>query len=125
MAKQRKMLTKRERIERTKTKKELQEKGILPPDKPKLNRKKFAREVLEEYEKTMGLYECGLWLNKAIGCMVSPEMRTVSAEEVGVLKLIKLAMEAKKFSERLSTEGRSEYTLGEFIEKVVTPVLKL
>lgn len=52
-------------------------------------------------------------------------MRQVTEEEVGVLKLMKLAVEWKKFSDRLRAEGREQYTLGEFAEEVVKPVLKL
>ena len=41
-----KRLTRREKAERAAMKKELQARGVLPPDKPRLDRKKFARETL-------------------------------------------------------------------------------
>lgn len=50
MAPQKKRLTQREKAERAKAKKWAQENGLLPPDKPRLNRKKFARETWTEYE---------------------------------------------------------------------------
>ena len=37
-----KRMTNREKDERKRFKKNLQEKGIIPPDKPRLNRKKFG-----------------------------------------------------------------------------------
>lgn len=39
-----KRLTNKEKALKAKVKKELQEQGILPPDKPRLNRRKFAKE---------------------------------------------------------------------------------
>lgn len=39
-----KRLTNKEKALKAKTKKELQKQGLLPPDKPRLNRKKFATE---------------------------------------------------------------------------------
>lgn len=43
-----KRLTNREKKERAAAKKRLQDKGVLPPDKPKLNRKKFIEEAKAE-----------------------------------------------------------------------------
>ena len=44
-----KRLTNREKKDRAEFKKQMQEKGILPLDKPKLNRKKFIEEAREEW----------------------------------------------------------------------------
>lgn len=49
MAAKKKRLTQREKAERARIKKKLQEDGVLPPDKPRLNRKEVAREVLAEF----------------------------------------------------------------------------
>ena len=49
-AKKYKRMTNREKEERKRIKKNLQEKGIIPPDKPRLNRKKFAKEVCDEWK---------------------------------------------------------------------------
>ena len=49
-AKKYKRMTNREKDERKRFKKSLQEKGIIPPDKPRLNRKKFAKEVCDEWK---------------------------------------------------------------------------
>ena len=105
-------------------KKKFQEDGVLPPDKPRLNRKKFAREVLAEFG-AMDAYSADLYLRQAIGCMVSPDMNRVTEEEVGVLKLLKIAVESERFSKALEAEGRSQYTIGEYAEKVILPILKL
>ncbi|WP_455437474.1 addiction module toxin RelE [Hungatella hathewayi] len=123
MAKQ-KRLTKKEIALRAEAKKRLQEEGILPPDKPRLNRKKFAREVFEEFEQ-MEVFAADLYLRRAIGCMVSEDMPRVSEEQVGVLKLMKLAVETQKFMKALEAEGRTQYTIGEYVDKVVRPVRNL
>jgi len=124
MAAKKKRLTQREKAERARIKKKLQEDGVLPPDKPRLNRKKFAREVLAQFG-AMDAYSADLYLRQAIGCMVSPDMNRVTEEEVGVLKLLKIAVESERFAKALKAEGRSQYTMGEYIEKVVLPILKL
>jgi hypothetical protein len=124
MAAKKKRLTQREKAERARIKKKLQEDGVLPPDKPRLNRKKFAREVLAEFG-AMDAYSADLYLRQAIGCMVSPDMNRVTEEEVGVLKLLKIAVESERFSKALEAEGRSQYTIGEYAEKVILPILKL
>lgn len=124
MAAKKKRLTQREKAERARIKKKLQEDGVLPPDKPRLNRKKFAREVLAEFG-AMDAYSADLYLRQAIGCMVSPDMNRVTEEEVGVLKLLKIAVESERFAKALEAEGRIQYTMGEYIEKVVLPILKL
>lgn len=124
MADGKKRMTRREKDMRAQAKKELQAKGVLPPDKPRLNRRKFAKEVWAEYE-AMDPFRREFFLLKAIGCMVGPDMLKVTPEEVGVLKMLKVAVEMDKFSQRLKAEGRDSYTLGEISEKVVMPVLKL
>lgn len=123
MAKQ-KRLTKKEIALRAEAKKRLQEEGILPPDKARLNRKKFAREVMEEF-KAMDVFAADLYLRRAIGCMVSENMPRVSEEQVGVLKLLKIAVETQKFMQGLKEEGQTQYTIGEYVDKVVRPVRDL
>lgn len=62
---------------------------------------------------------------RAIGFMVGPDLPQVSPEQVGVLKLLKIAVEYNRFRERLKQEGRTEYNLGELADKVIIPILKL
>lgn len=54
-----KRLTNREKKDRAEFKKQMQEKGILPLDKPKLNRKKFIEEAREEWNGRDS--ECYIW----------------------------------------------------------------
>ncbi|WP_295755914.1 addiction module toxin RelE [uncultured Oscillibacter sp.] len=127
MAKKQKRLTQRERAERAAIKKQLQADGILPPDKPRLNRGKFARETWEAFEAfyTSKPIRAELSLIKAIGFMVGPDMKKVTPEEVGVFKLLKLAVEYDAFLKKLETEGRTTYNYGELIDKVILPITNL
>ena len=127
MAKKQKRLTQRERAERAAIKKRLQADGILPPDKPRLNRGKFARETWEAFEAfyTSEPIRAELSLIKAIGFMVGPDMKEVSPEEVGVLKLLKLAVEYDAFLKKLEEEGREKYIYGELIDEVILPITNL
>ena len=127
MAERRKRLTQREKAGRAAAKKRLQEQGVLPPDKPRLNRKKFAQETWTEYEALCEAdpIRAELALIKAICFMVGPNMASVSPEEVGVLKVLKMAIEYDAFLKRLEKEGRGTYTMKEIIEEVFLPVYKL
>ena len=122
MARKRKRLSQNARI-----KKELQAEGVYPPDKPRLNRRKFAEDVMKEWNDfmLMDLWVRGLCLDMAVNHMVSSKMNKVTPEQVGVLKLLKMAIEMKKFSDELKAEGRMEYTIREYMERVVLPVIKL
>ena len=127
MAQKKKRLTQREKAERAVIRNKLREDGLLPPIKPRLNRKKFAREAWEAFDAFYKAepIRAELSLLKAIGFMVGPEMKEVSSEEVGVLKLLKLAVEYNAFLEKLETEGRTTYTYGELIDEVILPITNL
>lgn len=107
-----KKLTNREKKVRAEVKKELQAKGVIPPDKPKLNRKKFIEETLAEWNRWDK--ECYVWdvyLMQAISCMLwhkEKDMR-LSREAVGAAKVLKIAMRLHEFSEELKSKGVHEY----------------
>lgn len=124
---QKKRLTQREKAARADAKKRLQERGVLPPDKPRLNRKKFARETWDEFAAFLKAdpIRAEITLLKAVGFMVGPDLPEITPEQVGVLKLLKAAMEFDKFRRKLEAEGRDEYTLGELADEVIIPIIKL
>lgn len=93
-------MTERERKRRASIKKQLQKEGILPPDKPRLNRKRFAKEAMADY-RTLENYSDDIYIRQAIGMMVSDEMKQVSDEEMGVLRMLKLSAAIKRFHEEL------------------------
>lgn len=107
MPQKKKRLTQREKDRRAAIKKQLQEEGFLPPNKPRLNRKKFAREVWDEFN-AMDTFTGDFYLRRAIVATVGPDMHEVTPEQVGVLKLLKLAVETEKFMKALEAEGRDQ-----------------
>ena len=117
MPKGKKRLTQREKAERAAIKKQLQADGVLPPDNPRLNRK-------DEFSE-MDVYTADFYLRKAIMATVGPELHEVTSEQVGILKLMKLAVETDRFMQQLKTEGREQYSIGEYVEKVYNPVMNL
>ena len=115
----RKKLTNAEKKRNALAKKRLQAEGILPPDKPKLNRKQFVEEARQEWnDKNPECYIWDLYLIEAISLMLGAKDKNyrVSQEEVGVAKALKLAIRLKEFSDKLKTEGRNTYTVGEKYE---------
>lgn len=110
-------MTKKERAERARMKKQLQEKGILPPDKKKLNRKKFVEEAGQEWNaRDQSCYVWDLYLMKAISIMLGDvEQRTlrVSSEAVGAAKCLKLAIRLKEFQEMVQGRGDTTYKIKE------------
>lgn len=117
MAKSKK-LTNAQKKANARLKKEWQEKGILPPDKPKLNRQKFVEEAEREWNQRAKSYIWEVYLVQAISLMLGKKDKNfrVSAEAVGVAKVLKLAIRLKEFSSKLESEGRTKYTLGEKYE---------
>lgn len=104
---------------------EMREKGVLPPVKPKLNRKKFAKEVIEEWQDHGDIF----YLPRAFGCLL-PSVEfitktTITPEQIGALKVLKIAMEYKKFEEELKASGVTKYSVGELYDKVIAPIINL
>lgn len=107
-----KRLTNKEKQARADFKKRMQEQGILPPDKPKLNRKKFIEEAQTEWNNRDT--ECFMWemyLMQAMSYMLGHVEKggRVSPEAVGAAKVLKVAMKLREFSEELKAEGKHEY----------------
>ena len=97
--------------------------GLVPPIKPKLNRKKFAKEVIEEWQDHGDVF----YLVKAFGWIL-PGRETkqkISLEQIGALKVLKVAMECKKFENDLAAKGETKYNLNDFYKSVVAPILDL
>lgn len=117
----RKTMTKAQKAMNAKIKKELQEKGIVPPDKPRLNRKKYIEEAREEWNgRDTEYYAWDVFLYQAISIMLghTEQHLRASPEAVGVAKTLKLALRLKEFRDKLKEEGRGTYTMGEQYEYI-------
>lgn len=118
-AKKKKPMTQAEKKFNAKMKKKMQEEGIIPMDKPKLNRKKYIDDAREEWNKKDG--DCLIWdiyLYKAIGITLGLTDRNMRAspEAVGVAKTLKLAIRLKEFEDKVKAEGRDKYNMKEYFE---------
>mgnify|MGYP001109972592 CR=1 FL=1 len=114
-------MTAREREMNARFKKEFQEKGIIPPDKPRLNRRAYVEEARQEWNGRDR--DCYIWdhyLLEAVSIMTGHRGRDlrVSQEAVGAAKCLRLAIRLKGFADRLKAEGKTEYTYGELHESI-------
>lgn len=122
-----KKLTNAEKKSNKEFREKLRTKGIIPPVKPILNRKKFAKEVAEEFKEGFDPYDDIRYLFKAISWM-RPALESrerISLEQVGVLKLLKIAIEIKKFGSDLKIKGETKYDVMDLYNVAVAPVLNL
>lgn len=127
MAAKKKRMTQKEKDLNRAWKKEMQEKGILPPDKKRLNRRKFIEEVRDEWNaKDQDCYIWDFYLMRAVSYMMSQTDKRLnpSPEAVGVAKLLKAAMKLKEFRDKIKSEGREDYTITEEYE-YIKEVLKM
>jgi len=119
----RKKLTNREKQYHAQLKKEMQEKGVIPPDKPRLNRKRFIEEARKEWD-SRDMENYLLWntyLMEAISYMLlhtEGMSRRASLEAVGAAKVLKLAVRLRKFTEMVRERGDSEYKVIEQYEYI-------
>ncbi len=108
-----KKMTIKEKRERAEAKKRLQEKGIIPPDKPRLNRRRYIEDAREAWNNRNG--DCYVWdiyLLEAIGIMLRKTEGNscrASPEAVGVAKVLKLAIRLRQFEAELKERGEHEY----------------
>lgn len=124
-----KRLTVREKKYRAELRKDMREKGVLPPVKQKLNRRKFIKDVRTEYAERFNKFEDIIYLYEAINWMLpSGENKykvPISPEEVGIAKVLKAAVEIKKFSEEKRANGEKEYKLTDLYDAVIKPIRDL
>lgn len=124
-----KRLTNKEKQFNKEFRERMREKGLIPPVKPRLNRNKFAKEVIEEFNKSFKYFEDVQYLYEAISVMkptISSSIKPkISSEQIGVLKVLKIAMGIKKFEDQVKASGEKSYKYGELYEKVINPIRDL
>lgn len=114
-----KRLTQKEIRARAAAKKQLQQEGIIPLDKPRLNRKKFIEETMNQFLD----WECPAplpYLGWALREMMYHRDRSgrYSEEAVGAAKVVRLAMERAKFEQEKREAGEQTFTVGELMDRV-------
>lgn len=114
-----KRMTNKEKKAKAEAKKLLQAKGILPPDKPRLNRKKFIDEALKEWDdREYDIYEP--YLVRAILWMTTKKTPDshIHAEAVAAAKVLKLAVKLREFNSEIKADGKTEYKLHDQYEYI-------
>lgn len=114
-------MTKREIKERAEIKKSLQARGILPPDKKKLNRKKFINEAREQWEKRdLGCILWDYYIQQALVWMTSYTDMNLrpSPQAVGAAKVYKIALRFKEFEDEKKRLGETKYKFKELYESL-------
>ena len=118
-----KKLTASEKRLRAMVKKQLQAEGTIPPDKPKLNRKKFIEEAKEEWtNRKREVFTWELYLFEALCYVMAKKEKgrisSPSLEAVGAAKVLKIAVRLREHSEKLQKEGRTDCSLKERFDMV-------
>lgn len=130
----RKKLTQKEKKFRQELKKKWQEEGVLPPDKPKLNRKKFAIETIREFDKITNendIYTNYFNILQSIYMFIPHIAKdekiilTVTPEQIGMLKVMKLFIERIKFIDKKREAGITSWTVGEEYEAYVEKIMNM
>lgn len=122
----RKRMTQKEKRERARMKRELQAAGILPPDKPRLNRKRFKEKVQAEWDSEMNpaFLSDAVLLSRAITWMLAgAHSQPVTPEQVGLLKAMKIAVELKRMYEK-AREEELPYTIKDEYDHI-KPIIDL
>lgn len=117
-----KRLTAREKQARAEFKKRMQEEGLIPPDKPKLNRKKFIEEAKAEWNgRRENCYTWDYYIMEAVSymlCQTEGRSARASLEAVGAAKVLKLAVRLEKFSGEVRARGEHEYKVADQYEYI-------
>lgn len=120
-----KKLTNAEKKINKQIREELREKGILPPVKQRLNRKKFAQEVNKELQEDNMVYG-DIWVGIDALRPSGKSSLKITEEEIGVLKAVKIALEYRKYVDKMKEENPSmDITFEMLYENVIKPILDL
>jgi len=115
-AKRAKPLTVKEKKWRAETRAEYRAKGLLPPVKKPLNRKKFITEARDEFNSADFGLSASRYIIRAMGFLMGDYRPTL--QDVGIAKVLKAACEIAKFEKELEVQGRTEYKLTELYERL-------
>ncbi len=112
-----KPMTRREKEEMKQFRKDMREKGVLPPVKKRLNRNKYIEDTIQMWNNPDDI-DSRVYLTMAFGFMMGriDQSGHVHPEAIGAAKVLRLAIKLKEFSAMLRAEGKDSYTQGEMYE---------
>lgn len=117
-------MTKKERAERAFIKKKLQDEGIIPLDKPRINKRRYVNEIAQKFKSRRE--EVDLMPQIAAHVILSVlgseknEMK-ISDDTMAFARIIDLVMREAEYSAKVRSEGR-EYSLEEYRDEVYNKV---
>lgn len=109
-------LTNKEKQMRKQIRAELREDGIIPPVKPRLNRKKFIEETSAEFKESIKTLWDMKYLIEAISWMQPYEKITL--EHIGIFKVLKIATILKKYEDEIKDNRKRKYSLDEIEKRI-------
>ena len=114
-----KRMTQKEIRERAAIKKQLQQEGVIPPDKPKLNRKRFVEDTKEQF-LNWNSWSMHAYISLALQDMMDKRDSSgrYDKEAVGAAKVIRIAMEYEKFAREKQEKGEASFTAKELLEHI-------
>jgi hypothetical protein len=115
-----KKMTQREKAERAAAKKRLQADGILPPDKSRLNYKKFCAEARALWHDKQACPDMAYIMSALT--IVLGDIRP-NAQTVGAAKVVLIAREYQRFEAEKRDAGESHYKISELFDRI-KPILE-
>jgi len=115
--KKKKPMTKTQKKFRADIRAQMRERGLLPPPKKPLNRKKFIQDAKDDWAKQISVIK-DYWLMNAISVMIASGGSKPSLEAIGAAKVLKIACEMIRFNDEKSQAGIHEYPLMEMYDRI-------
>lgn len=118
-AKKKKRMTAKEIREKAEIKRRLQEEGILPPDKPRLDRKRFIEDTAQQF-LSLRSWTMLPYLEWALQEVMEKRDSSgrYSLEAVGAAKVIRLAIEMANVEAERQRAGESSHMYEEHYERL-------
>ena len=118
-------MTKKERKERAAIKKRLQAEGVIPLDKPKVNRKKYVAEISDKLTEKGAGYDfvsrVAMHIISDVKAYAGLEAR-ISDDTLAYARAIDLVMREAEFVKKLRAEGKETYSMDEYYKEVYSKV---
>lgn len=116
-------MTKKEKSARAWARKQLQDEGLLPLPKKRVNRRQLNEEVHKMYkEEPISLYEIGNAVRKVLPLENAPH---ISDEEATALKIVKLAFLNRDFMRKIKAKGETSVSADEYMREVYFKVFPM
>ena len=101
---------------------DLREKGIIPPKKAPLNRKKFIEDAKKDAQETLQEVFDLHYMWEAIGTVIGSRRLKHGEEAIGAAKVLKVACEIKRFHAAHREKGETTYKVGDLVD-AIQPIL--